>query len=365
MPDNQKINSILEKANNLEFLTFNECLLLYQHASLSQLLFAANQIRQKIHPNNIVSYIIDRNINLTNVCVSNCLFCNFCRNKNSEQAYVLSIEEYIEKIEHLKSLGGNQILLQGGMNPALDLEYFETLFKKLKKYYPDLKLHALGPPEIAFLAKQEGISTKRCLQILINAGLDSLPGGGAEILSDRVRKLVSPAKVCSEQWLNIMHEAHQLGLTTSATMMYGHLETIEERIEHFLKLRDIQKIKPENSKGFISFTSWSLAGKNTRLLKKYPDIKTVNSTEFLKMLALSRIILINIPNIQVSWLTRGEEIAKLALHGGANDMSSIMIEENVVSQAGKNFKLGVKEMEETILEAGFIPQLRNQEYEYL
>ena len=365
MAKNQKINTLLEKAINLDFLNHEEALFLYKNASLSKLLFTANQIREKLHPNNIVSYIIDRNINLTNICFSNCLFCYFCRNKNSDDAYVLSIKEYIEKIDVLKSLGGNQILLQGGMNPDLKLDFYLRLFKELKQIYPDLKLHALGPPEIAFIAKQEGISTKQCLELLINAGLDSLPGAGAEILSDRVRKIVSPAKASTEEWLKIMQEAHQLGLTSSATMMFGHLETLEERIEHFIKLRNVQEIKPKNSKGFISFTAWPVAGESTKLLKKFPKIKPITSTEFLKTLAMSRIILPNIPNIQVSWLTMGKEIAQLALHGGANDMSSIMIEENVVSQAGKNFKLGVKEMEETILQAGFIPKLRNQEYEYL
>ncbi len=365
MPQDLNLRNLLEKAANLKFLNLEEAEYIYEKASLAELLITANIIRNKLHQNKFVSYIIDRNINLTNICFSNCLFCNFCRNKNSSQAYVLSINEYIEKINVLKSLGGNQILLQGGMNPALKLDFYEMLFKELKNLYPDLKLHALGPPEIYFIAKQEGISTKQCLEILINAGLDSLPGAGAEILSDRVRKIVSPAKVSAEIWLNIMHQAHELGLTTSATMMFGHLETKKERLEHLLKIRDIQNIKPKNSKGFISFTAWPLAGENTKLMQKFPEIKPVNSTEFLKILALSRIILTNIPNIQVSWLTMGKDIAKLALNGGANDMSSIMIEENVVSQAGKNFKIGVQEMEKTIKNAGFIPKLRNQEYEYL
>ena len=251
------------------------------------------------------------------------------------------------------------------MNPALGIEYYENLFRKLKELFPDLKLHALGPPEIVFIAKSASISVKECLERLIKSGLDSLPGAGAEILSDRVRKLVSPAKCSSSEWLDVMHEAHLLGLTTSATMMFGHLETIEERMQHLIKLRDLQNLKPSDSKGFISFTLWPLAGENTRLLRQNPDIKPVYSSEFLRMLAISRIMLPNIPNIQVSWLTMGKEIAQLALNAGANDMSSIMIEENVVSQAGKEFKMGKQEMEQTISDAGFTPRLRNQEYDFI
>jgi cyclic dehypoxanthinyl futalosine synthase len=359
------IDNILEKALELKYISPDEGLLLYTDASLADLMFTAHIVRLKLHPEREVSYIIDRNINLTNVCFSNCSFCNFCRSKNSTEAYVLEITDYIEKIDKLYQLGGSQILLQGGMNPALRIEYYENLFRKLKELYPDLKLHALGPPEIVFIAKSAGISTRECLERLIKAGLDSLPGAGAEILVDRVRKLVSPAKCSSSEWLDVMQEAHLLGLTTSATMMFGHLETIEERLQHLIKLRDLQDLKPSDSKGYISFTLWPLAGENTRLLSRYPKIKPVNSSEFLRMLSISRIMLPNIPNIQVSWLTMGKEIAQLALNAGANDMSSIMIEENVVSQAGKEFKMGQEEMEQTIRDAGFTPRLRNQEYEFI
>lgn len=361
----KQIDIILEKALELKYISPTEGLLLFTDASLADLMLIAQLLRFKLHPERDVSYIIDRNINLTNICFSNCSFCNFCRSKNSADAYVLEISDYVEKIDKLYQLGGNQILLQGGMNPALGIEYYENLFTKLKELYPDIKLHALGPPEIVFIANSAGISIKECLERLIKAGLDSLPGAGAEILSDRVRKLVSPAKCSSNEWLDVMQEAHQIGLTTSATMMFGHLESIEERMIHMVKLRDLQDLKQANSKGFISFTLWPLAGENTRLISRYPDVKQVNNSEFLRMLSISRIMLPNIPNIQVSWLTMGKEIAQLALNGGANDMSSIMIEENVVSQAGKEFKMGQKEMENAIKDAGFIPRLRNQEYEFI
>ncbi|HOZ30416.1 MAG TPA: cyclic dehypoxanthinyl futalosine synthase [Bacteroidales bacterium] len=359
------IEKILRKAVNLEFISHDEGLLLYNKASLSDLMYYSSLVRQIIHPEKIVTYIVDRNINLTNICCSKCLFCNFCRAKNDNDAYILTIDDYRKKIDELFNVGGNQILLQGGMNPDLDIFYYENLFKELKYIYPTLKLHALGPPEVVFIAKKSKISCKETLIRLRNAGLDSLPGAGAEILSDRVRKIVSPAKCSSEEWLNVMRTAHKLGITTSSTMMFGHLETIEERIDHIIKIRDLQSQKPQNTKGFISFTLWPLAGKNTRLIKKFSEIKQITAHEYLRMLSISRLLLINVQNIQVSWLTMGEDIAQLCLNAGANDMSSIMIEENVVSQAGKNYKMGSTEMEQLILKAGFKPIRRNQEYKTL
>ncbi len=360
-----KINRLLNKALDLQFLSPEEGLLLFKEANLSELMLAADVLRRKLHPENVVSYIIDRNINLTNICFSNCLFCNFCRKKNDLNAYVLNIEEYRTKIDELYLAGGNQILLQGGMSPDLKLDFYTNLFKQLKNDYPDLKLHALGPPEIVFIAKQSNLSIDETLEELISAGLNSLPGAGAEILSDRVRKAISPAKCSSQEWLDVMTLAHLKGLTTSATMMFGHLETPEERILHLIRIREVQAQKPKSSKGFISFTLWPLAGENTRLIKKQPQIKQVTQHEFLRMLAISRLMLVNIPNIQASWLTMGKDIGQLSLFAGANDMSSVMIEENVVSQAGKNYKMGVEEMEALIASAGFIPRRRNQEYELL
>lgn len=357
-----KLYSIFSKALDLEELTLEEGLYLYNEASLSELMLYADIIRKKLHPNNVVSYIVDRNINLSNICVSNCLFCNFCRTSKSDEAYVLNLDEYKTKIDELFKLGGSQILLQGGIHKDFGIEFYIKLFKDLKSAYPDLKLHALGPAEIVFIAKHSNLSITETLSRLVDAGLDSLPGAGAEVLSDRVRTILSPLKCTSEEWLIVMQEAHKLGITTSATMMFGHLETLDERIAHFIKIREVQNTKPKNAKGFISFTLWPLAGDNTRLLRKYPDIKPVSKQEFLRMLALSRIMLPNIKNIQASWLTMGREVAQLCLNSGANDMSSIMIEENVVSQAGKSYKMGIPEMKNCIRKAGFIAVVRNQEY---
>ncbi len=358
-------SQLLDKALNLEDLSAEEGLFLYNECSLAELAYVANKIQEKLHPENIVSYIIDRNINLSNICVSNCLFCNFCRAKQNKEAYILKSNEYTSKINELFSLGGNQILLQGGIHSDFDLDFYCNLFSELKTQFPELKLHALGPPEVVNISKTSGLSYSEVLNKLRAAGLDSLPGAGAEILSDRVRKIISPNKCSTKEWLDVMEIAHQKGITTSATMMFGHIETLKERLEHFVTIRDSQDKKPKNSKGYISFTIWPLAGKDTRLIKIHPDIKTVEKTEFVKMLSLSRIMLPNIPNIQASWLTMGKETAQVCLHSGANDMSSIMIEENVVSKAGKNNQMGVEDMINTIEDAGFIAKLRNQEYQYL
>lgn len=360
-----RIRNILNKTLNLEFISPEEGLLLFNQASLTDLMFYASLVRKKIHPKNIVTFIVDRNINLTNICLSKCLFCNFCRSKSDLDSYVLETDDYRKKIDELYRAGGRQILLQGGMNTELDINCYEDLFKNLKNLYPDLKLHALGPPEIVFIAKISSLSVEETLKRLRNAGLDSLPGAGAEILSDRVRKIVSPAKCSAKEWLNVMQIAHRLEITTSATMMLGHLETVDERIEHLVKIRDLQSLKPKNSKGFISFTLWPLAGHNTKLIKKFPEINLVSGYEYLRMLAISRLMLVNIPNIQVSWLTMGAELAQICLNSGANDMSSVMFEENVVSQAGKKNQLAIDEMEKLISDAGFIPSIRNQEYEII
>ncbi len=360
-----QLSNIFKKLIAKEIVSFDEALFVYNNASLSQMMFFANLLRKIIIPNSYVSFIIDRNINYTNICFSNCLFCNFCKSQKSLDAYTLCFNDLKPKIDELIVAGGNQILLQGGMNPKLDINYYINLFKEIKKNYPSLKLHALSPSEIVFLAKKEKISIKETIQILQNSGLDSLPGGGAEILSDRVRDIISPHKCNTNEWLNVMHEAHKLNITTSATMMFGHIETIEERIQHLFILRDLQSKKPKSSKGFISFTLWPFASKNTNLIKKYPDIKDVSSYEYIKMLSFSRLILNNINNIQASWLTVGKDVAGLCLYAGANDLSSIMIEENVLSSAGKNYTMNKEDMENLIKEQRFIPKIRNQEYEVI
>jgi cyclic dehypoxanthinyl futalosine synthase len=359
------LQQIYKKTLRLFPLTKEEGIELFVNSPLEELMFVANKLRQFHNPGNIVGWMIDRNVNLTNICFSQCTFCNFCRKNGSVDAYVTSMDDYVNKIDEMYSLGGDQLLLQGGMNPDLDISFYTALFKRLKKLYPSLKLHALGPPEIVFLAKKERLSYSEVLSQLINAGLDSLPGAGAEILSDRVRKIVSPAKATSEEWLEIMREAHILNLPTSATMMYGHIETIGERIDHLIKLRDLQSVKPANNYGFITFIPWAFQDEGTVLLKKHGIKSSYNGPDYIRMIAISRIILNNIRNIQASILTVGKEIGMLSLHSGANDLGSIMIEENVVSAAGSANRFTADEMQSIIKDAGFVPGRRNQKYELI
>jgi len=359
------LEKLYEKALGLVPLNVEEGVALYSRAPVEELMFVANKLRQIHNPGNIVGWMIDRNVNITNICFSQCSFCNFCRKKGSPEAYITSVSDYISKINELYSLGGDQLLLQGGMNPDLDISFYIDLFRNLKKLYPTLKLHALGPPEIVYLAKKERLSYSAVLYHLIEAGLDSLPGAGAEILSDRVRRIVSPAKATSEEWLDVMREAHRLNLPTSATMMFGHIETTRERIEHLICLRDLQSEKQENHFGFITFIPWPFQDEGTVLLKKYGIKSSYNGPDYIRMIAISRIILNNIRNIQASILTVGKEIGMLTLHSGANDLGSIMIEENVVSAAGATNRYNANEMQSIIKEAGFIPGRRNQKYELI
>lgn len=365
MSTNLSITSIFAKALNLEPITADEAVLLYSKASLSELMFVANELRKKWHPNQEVTWIIDRNVNITNVCSSGCLFCNFHCSSKSEKAYITTIEEYDQKIATLFELGGDQILLQGGMHPDLGLPFYEDLFRELKKRHPKLKLHALGPPEIVYLSEKAGISYRETLVRLIAAGLDSLPGAGAEILVDDVRSKISKNKCSSQEWLDAMHEAHKLNLTTSATMMLGHIETETQRIEHLIKIRELQDKKPIGTKGFLSFIPWPFQGENTALAKKYRKLAPISSTDYIRFIAIARIVLNNIPNIQASWLTVGTETAQVCLHSGVNDLGSIMIEENVVSAAGANHKLDAGLMQIKIRQAGFEPIRRNQHFDKL
>jgi cyclic dehypoxanthinyl futalosine synthase len=358
------VEELLSRGLNQEFLSANEGVFLFQHASTTQLMFVANELR-KIKKNNSekVTWIIDRNLNTTNVCIANCKFCNFFRIPGHAESYITDIETYKHKIEETIRYGGEQLLLQGGHHPDLGLSYYVNLFKDLKKLFPHIKLHALGPPEIAHITKLEKSTHTEVLKALMDAGLDSLPGAGAEILNDRVRRLISKGKCTGREWLDVMRAAHQLGLTTSATMMFGHVETIYERFEHMVWLREVQSEKPKDAKGFIAFIPWPFQDDGT-LLNKLKGIKNnVSKDEYIRMLALSRIMLPNIDNIQASWLTVGKETAQLCLHAGANDFGSIMIEENVVSAAGAPHRFTYKTIQEAIKEAGFTPQLRNQQYE--
>ena len=355
---------LLDRALKFDFLNANEGLFLFENAATSDLMFVANELRKKHVPSNKVTWIIDRNANTTNVCNANCKFCNFFRIPGHKDAYITTLEEYTEKIEETIRYGGEQLLLQGGHHPELGLDFYCNLFSGIKKKFPNIKLHALGPPEIAHISKIDDKSHKEVLKALITAGLDSLPGAGAEILDDRVRRMISKGKCGAQEWLDVMREAHKLGLTTSATMMFGHIETPLERFEHLVKIRQVQSEKPENSNGFLAFIAWPFQDDGT-LLKRVKGISNnVDGDEYIRMVALSRIMLPNVKNIQASWLTVGKKVGQLCLHAGANDFGSIMIEENVVSAAGAPHRFTSTTIQEAIKEAGFEPQLRNQEYEY-
>lgn len=357
-------SQLLEKALRSEFLTAEEGVFLFKNAPTAELMLVANELRkEKKNNSNKVTWIIDRNLNTTNVCIANCKFCNFFRVPGHEEAYITSMEEYKVKIEETIRYGGEQLLLQGGHHPDLGLKFYCDTFRGIKEMFPNIKLHALGPPEIAHISKLEGLSHTAVLKALREAGLDSLPGAGAEILNDRVRRLISKGKCTGREWLDVMRAAHQLNITTSATMMFGHIETLEERFEHLVWLREVQSEKPADAKGFLAFIPWPFMDDGT-LLKRVKGVSnTITDDEYIRMIAMSRIMLPNIENIQASWLTVGEKTAQICLHAGANDFGSIMIEENVVSVAGAPHRFTADGIQKAIKEAGFEPQLRTQQYE--
>ncbi len=356
------IHDLFTKAIDLQPLTIEEGMFLYENAALASLMHAANTIRIKQVPHGKVTWQIDRNVNTTNVCIANCKFCNFYRIPGHEEAYITDIETYKRKIEETIKFGGDQLLLQGGHHPALGLKFYVDLFKELKSLYPSIKLHTLGPPEIAHITKLEKSTHREVLMALKDAGMDSLPGAGAEILTDRVRRLISKGKCGAQEWLDIMHEAHKLDITTSATMMFGHVETIRERFEHLVAIREVQDRKPENAKGFLAFIPWTFQDADTLLARIRGVHNLTTPEEYIRMIAISRIMLPNIKNIQASWLTVGKPVAQLCLQAGANDFGSIMIEENVVSAAGAPHRFTSVTIQESIKEAGFEPQLRDQQY---
>ncbi len=359
-----QLESLYKKALQLQWLTVAEGMYLFEHAPLSDLMYVANEMRKKHVPHGKVTWQIDRNVNTTNVCIANCKFCNFFRVPGHPEAYVTDISTYIKKIEETIAWGGDQLLLQGGHNPELGLDYFVNLLSTLKGLFPNIKLHTLGPPEIAHICKLEGKSHTEVLTALKNAGLDSMAGPGAEILNDRVRRLISKGKCGAQEWLDVMRAAHQLRITTSATMMFGHIETLQERFEHLESIRQVQSEKPEDADGFLAFIPWTFQDVDTLLTKIRGVRNTATAQEYIRMIAMSRIMLPNIKNIQASWLTVGKEIAQVCLYAGANDFGSIMLEENVVSAAGAPHRFTYKTIQESIKQAGFEPQLRTQKYEW-
>ncbi len=358
------LEDLYQKALDFEFLSEDEGVFLFENAPLADLMYIADQLRRKQVPHSKVTWIIDRNVNTTNVCIANCKFCNFYRIPGHAEAYITDIDTYKRKIDETFRYGGEQLLLQGGHHPDLGLSFYTTLFRQLKDLYPTLKLHALGPPEVAHITKLEKSTHHEVLKALKEAGLDSLPGAGAEILTDRVRRLISKGKCGAQEWLDIMHEAHKLNLTTSATMMFGHVETIRERFEHLVKIRHVQSLKPAEAKGFLAFIPWTFQDVDTLLARIRGVHNLTTPDEYIRMIAMSRIMLPNVKNIQASWLTVGKQTAQLCLQAGANDFGSIMIEENVVSAAGAPHRFTYKSIQEAIREAGFEPQLRNQQYEF-
>ncbi len=357
-----ELANLYQRALNFDFLNVEEGMFLFEQAPLADLMQIANELRKIQVPHGKVTWQIDRNVNTTNVCIANCKFCNFYRIPGHAEAYITEMPVYRKKIEETLKYGGDQLLLQGGHHPELGLDFYTNTFRQLKQEYPTIKLHALGPPEVAHIAKLEKMSHHDVLKALKESGLDSLPGAGAEILVDRVRRLISKGKCGADEWLAIMHEAHKLNITTSATMMFGHVETLEERFIHLVRIREVQSMKPTDANGFLAFIPWTFQDVDTLLTKIRGVHNLTTPDEYLRMIAISRIMLPNIKNIQASWLTVGKETAQLCLHGGANDFGSIMIEENVVSAAGAPHRFTYKTIQAAIREAGFEPQLRNQQY---
>ncbi len=358
-----KTEQILDRALRREALTEDEALALFERAPLQELAGAADQVRRALVSDpEVVTWQIDRNVNITNVCISGCRFCNFhCKPHEKDKAYILGIEDYVPRIEETLALGGDQLLLQGGLHPHLGIEFYTGLFSELKRLYPQVKLHALGAPEVAHIARVSGLGISETLERLVEAGLDSLPGAGAEILVDEVRKKISPGKPTAAQWLDVMRQAHRMNLPTSATMMYGHIETPRHIVQHLIKIRDLQSEVPAGHHGFVAFIPWIFRSRGTAL--EHDGVTThFSPLEYLRVIALSRLVLSNIRNIQASWLTVGAPTAQMALHSGANDMGSIMIEERVVSSAGARNSFDAGGIQNAIREAGFTPVLRDQLY---
>ena len=337
-------------------LTRAEALLLYTEADLLTLGKLADGIRKRLHPDGMVTFVVDRNVNYTNVCESKCKFCAFYRDHGASDAYVLSEEEIHGKIEELVAVGGTQLLMQGGLHPELTIDWFENLFREIKRRFPGVQNHSLSPAEITHIAGISGLTMPEALRRLHGAGLDSVPGGGAEILVDRVRQEISPNKIGWQGWGAVMREAARLGMPTTATMMFGSSESPEEIVEHLFRVRELQA----DGGSFTAFIPWTYQPGNTEL-----GGSSATGVEYLRVLALSRIVLDNIPNLQASWVTQGARLAQVALFFGANDLGGTMLEENVVAAAGCTFRMSREEMVELIRGGGFIPAQRSTSYELI
>lgn len=347
-----QLDDIIAQILDGQRLSDKDYLVLEQGGDLLQLGMLADTIRHRKHPDKVVTYVIDRNINYTDICISGCKFCAFFKAPEEKGGYLLSFAELAEKIRETQALGGTQILLQGGLHPGQPFEYYEDMVRSMKS--TGIHVHGFSPPEVCHFAKLSGLSVPEVLRRLIAAGLDSIPGGGAEILSDRVRKALAPNKCTADEWLAVMEEAHAQGLRTTATMMFGHVETREERLEHLRRLRQLQ----DRTGGFTAFIPWPFQSGNSALT----NTDKTTAVGYLKTLALSRIYLDNFDNVQASWVTQGPKIAQLSLSFGANDFGSTMIEENVVAAAGVSFRLSEKEIRELVIEAGFEPAQRLMDY---
>jgi cyclic dehypoxanthinyl futalosine synthase len=351
------ISDLAAKVKRGDRLSGDEALELYRHAPTALLGQLADAVRARKHPEGVVTYIIDRNVNYTNVCVAKCNFCAFYRPVGSPEGYVLGFDELFRKIDETIAVGGVQLLLQGGHNPDLPLTWYEDLFRAVKSRYPDFKLHALSPPEVIHLSRLSQLPVPDVIERLIAAGLDSIPGGGAEILVDRVRRLLHCyGKATADEWLDVMRHAHRAGLRTTATMMYGTVESDEERLEHLLRLRALQ----DETGGFTAFITWSYQPDNTELAGT-----EATGIDYMRTLAIARIVLDNFDNLQASWVTQGGKVGQLSLAYGANDMGSVMIEENVVRAAGAAYCMDEVEIVRNIEDAGFVPKRRNMHYDVL
>ena len=352
----------------MKSISKKEGLALFKNADLLGLGMMADKVRQQLHPKGIVTFIIDRNINYTNICINRCGFCAFWRNEKDPEAYILDRKTLFKKIKETLELGGTQILIQGGLHPELDINYYVNLLRAIKERF-NIHIHGFSPPEVCYMADKAGFTLKKTIRILKEAGLDSIPGGGAEILSDKIRKKISPKKIGKDRWLKVMEVAHSTGMKTTATMMFGSIEGPEEVIEHLDAIRRLQ----DKTNGFTAFIPWSFQPGNTELEVQSSKLKgksansslrfySATAVEYLRVLAISRIYLDNVPNIQASWVTQGLKLAQIALRFGANDFGSTMIEENVVASTGVKYMVSIKDILNAIKEAGFRPAQRDMYY---